>query len=151
MRLVNKQTGAVDLDAIPSGERSNALEQLTRNCLESLGVSLLMDWDVLTFLHYHGMVLSNADEMARLLCSDALQVRGALDRLQSLRLIELSRPCNEARFYKVVASSDVSRQSCFHHLLNLTGNRVGRLRLAGVLKSGTTSKAIPRVKSLDNF
>jgi len=123
---------------IPLCEMGNPLELSVQGCLESLGVSLLIDWDVLIFVYHHGVTLSSADQMARCLCWESTRIGNALGRLESLMLIESSRRSTGVRFYKVVVSPEGSRQSrCFQQLLSLTGNRAGRLMLAKILKRDT--------------
>jgi DNA-binding MarR family transcriptional regulator len=132
---------------IPLYEQGNLLELFVQGCLESMGVSLLMDWDILIFLYHHGVILSSANQIARLLGCESTRIGNALDSLESRRLIESSRPSGGVRFYKVVVSSDGSRQSCFQQLLSLTGNRAGRLMLAKILKPDTP-EVVPGVRSV---
>jgi DNA-binding MarR family transcriptional regulator len=117
-------------------EEENLSKLEMQGCLKSIGISLLVDWDILIFLLHHGAILSNADQMARLLCCKPARIGDALDRLESRGLIESSRPSKRLRLYKVVVSSDSARQDCFQQLLRLAGDRGGRLLLAKVLKPG---------------
>lgn len=116
-------------------EADSSQESLGRECLNSLGVSLLIDWDVLIFLHRHGKILSTAEQLARLLGLDSERIGNALDRLESRELITFSRKSRGgARFYKAAVSSDSAAWNCFERLLSLTRNRSGRLMLAKMLK-----------------
>lgn len=137
---------SVNPGVIPSCEQANPLELLVQRCLESIGVSLLLDWDLLIFLYHHGATLSSTDQLARLLCCESTRIGNALDRLESQRLIESTQSSRQVRFYKVVVSSDGSRQGCFQQLLKLTGNRAGRLMLVKMLKPDT-SDAVTVAKS----
>ncbi|MGH9690461.1 MAG: hypothetical protein ACRD4C_05125 [Candidatus Acidiferrales bacterium] len=128
----------VDPNVVPSCEQANPLEPLVEGCLESMGISLLMDWDMLVFLHHHGATLSSAEQMSHLLRCESIEIGNTLDRLESRRLIESSRPSRGARFYKVLVSSDGSRQGCFQQLLNLTGSRAGRLMIVKMLRPDTS-------------
>jgi hypothetical protein len=118
-------------------QMGNPAEPLVKGYLESIGISLLMDWDILIFLYRHGVVLSNTDQIARLMNCESTTTFNALNRLESRGLIESSRPSRGVRFYKAVISSGVSHQSTFQQLLSLTGNRTGRLTLTKILKSNT--------------
>ncbi|HVB57938.1 MAG TPA: hypothetical protein VNE63_16135 [Candidatus Acidoferrales bacterium] len=143
---IPRRLSPVDLGVIPSCEQANPLELLVQSSLESMGISLLMDWDMLVFLHHHGATLSSAGQMARLLRCESIRIGDTLDRLESRRLIESSRPSRGARFYKVIVSSDGSRQGCFQQLLNLTGSRAGRLMIVKILKPDI-SDAVPVAQS----
>jgi hypothetical protein len=119
-------------------ERDNSPESWGRGCLNSLGVSLLIDWDVLIFLYDHGKILSTAEQLAPLLGWDSESIGNALDRLESRKLIKSSPKSREgARFYRVAVASDVAMLDCFQQLLSLTRNRAGRLMLAKMLKPDT--------------
>jgi hypothetical protein len=135
---------------IPLCEMGNPLELSVQGCLESLGVSLLIDWDVLIFVFHHGVTLSSADQMARCLCWESTRIGNALGRLESLMLIETSRRSRGVRFYRVVVSPEGSRQSCFQQLLSLTGNRAGRLMLAKILKPDTR-ETVPEERAVHLF
>lgn len=132
--LAGSERGTISLS-----RQGNALELSVQAGLESMGISLLMDWDILIFLYHHDMTLSSADQMARLLCCESTRIDSALDRLECQKLIESSRSSGSARFYRVVVSSDRSRESSFHELLSLTANRTGRLMLARILKPDTAA------------
>jgi DNA-binding MarR family transcriptional regulator len=115
-------------------EADSSRESLGRECLNSIGISLLIDWDILIFLHQHGRILSTTEQMARLLGWDSERIGNALDRLESRELIKFSRKSRGgARFYKA-AVSDSAAYNCFQQLLSLTRNRSGRLMLAKMLK-----------------
>jgi DNA-binding MarR family transcriptional regulator len=122
-----------DFGGIPLRQQENSLE-LVQDCLTCIGISLLVDWDVLIFLHRHGVILCSAEHIARLLSCENAKIGGALDRLESQKLIESSRSSVGVRFYKVVVSLDDPRIGCFQQLLSLAGNRSGRLALAKILK-----------------
>ena len=55
---------------------------------------------------------------------------GALDRLESQKLIERSRPSRGVRLYRVANSKDFQHQRCLQELLTLSESRAGRLELA---------------------
>lgn len=116
-------------------EADSSRESSCRECLRSLGVSLLIDWDMLIFLYHHGRILSTTEQMARLLGWDSERIGNALDRLESRELIEFSRKSRGgARFYKAAVPSDSTVWNCLQQLLSLTRNRSGRLMLAKMLK-----------------
>jgi hypothetical protein len=119
-------------------EADNSRESLGRECLNSLGISLLIDWEMLIFLHHHGRILSTTEQMARLLGWDSERIGDALDRLESRELIKSSPKSRRgARFYEAAVPMDAAVRNCFQQLLSLTRNRSGRLMLAKMLKPNT--------------
>jgi DNA-binding MarR family transcriptional regulator len=116
-------------------EADSSGESLGRECLNSLGISLLIDWEMLIFLHHHARILSTTEQIARLLGWDSECIGNALDRLESRELIKSSRESRGgARFYEAAVSMDAAVRNCFQQLLSLTRNRPGRLMLAKMLK-----------------
>jgi len=136
------------LRIIRLSELGNPIELFMQSCLESMGISLLIEWDVLLLLYRHGMILCNADHIARVLGCENTRIGSALDRLETRGLIESSRPSRGMRFYKVAVSSDGSRQRCFQQLLGLAGSRAGRLALRKIL-TPATPEAVPEVPSVN--
>jgi DNA-binding MarR family transcriptional regulator len=102
--------------------------------LDTLGISLLSEWDVLAFVYRHGASLASSDQIARLIGYESTVVRAALDRLESENLIERSRPSKGVRFCRILASADAGRQRCLQQMVSLLETRVGRLLLAKRLK-----------------
>jgi hypothetical protein len=115
-------------------EQGNPQELVVKGCLNSLGVSFLLDWEILIHLYRHNITLLGIDQIARLLHSDATSVGRTLERLKSRKLIESSRSSGAARFYTVAFSPDNSAYSCFKQLVNLSEHRSGRLTLKKILK-----------------
>ena len=115
----------------------NPVEFLVKGCLESIGIPLLIDWDILIFLYRHGVILSNTDQIARFMSCESTTIHNALSRLESRGLIESSRPSRGVCLYKAVIPPDGSHQSSFQQLLRLTANRTGRLVLTKILKLNT--------------
>ena len=109
-------------------------ESPVQTCLDSMGISLLSEWDVLAFVYRHGASLGSSDQIARLIGYESMVVKAALDRLESENLIARSRPSKGVRFYRILASADAGRQRCFQQILSLLETRVGRLLLAKRLK-----------------
>jgi DNA-binding MarR family transcriptional regulator len=99
-----------------------------------MGISLLSEWDVLAFVYRHGASLASSDQIAHLIGYESTVVKAALDRLESEKLIERSRPSEEVRFYRIFASSDAGRQRRLQQIVSLSETRVGRLLLAKRLK-----------------
>ena len=97
--------------------------------LKILGISTLSEWDVLTFLHRHGTIMTSAAEMALLLGDNKAEVGAALDRLASLGLLQRSRGSQGIRRYQISIPTDLSRFSSFIELMRLAENRDGRLLL----------------------
>jgi DNA-binding MarR family transcriptional regulator len=110
------------------------VEFAVQSCLESIGISLLCDLDVLAFVYRHGASLTSADQIARLIGYKSAVVSGALDRLEREKLIERSQPSQGVRFYRILASTDAARQGCVQQLVNLSRTRAGRVLLAKQLK-----------------
>src|ERR1700724_3709566 len=86
--------------------RGKPLESTVQSCLDSMGISLLSEWDVLAFVYRHGASLASSDQIARLIGYESTVVRAALDRLESENLIERSRLSQGVRFYRILASKD---------------------------------------------
>jgi DNA-binding transcriptional MocR family regulator len=81
-------------------------ELLARERLATLGVSLRSEWDVLSFLYRHDTSLTSAAQIAHLLGHDKAAVHAALDRLESMRLIERSRGSQGVRLYRSSVPAD---------------------------------------------
>jgi hypothetical protein len=104
--------------------------------LNTLGITLLCQWDVLVFLYRHQVSLVGADVIARLLGYDSGPVIDALDVLESLGLVERSRVSQTARLYRFTVPSDSRRDGAWAHLLALASHRAGRVRLAKRWRGG---------------
>jgi predicted transcriptional regulator with HTH domain len=115
-------------------EQGNPQELIVKECLDSLGVSFLLDWEILIHLYRYHIALLGIDEIARLLHSEPTSVGRALERLKSRKLIESSRSSGVARFHTVAFSPDNSDYSYFKQLVNLSEHRSGRLTLKKILK-----------------
>jgi DNA-binding MarR family transcriptional regulator len=111
-----------------------------QSCLDSMGVSLLSEWDVLAFVYRHGASLASIDQIASLLGYESTVVRAALDRLQSLNLIERSRLSEGVRFYRMLALTNAGRRRRLEEIVKLSETRVGRLLLAKRLKPDGSSQ-----------
>jgi DNA-binding MarR family transcriptional regulator len=107
-----------------------------------VGVSLLCDWDVFTFVYRHVTSLTSADQIARLIGYESGVVGGALDRLERQKLIERSRPSRGVRLYSVLNSNDVEHRCCLRKLVILSESRAGRLELAKRLKPARSDLAL---------
>jgi len=110
--------------------------------LETLGVSQLSQWDVLMFLYRHGTSLTSAAQIGRLLGNDKFAVGVALDRLESLSLIERSRGSQGIRLYRISIPTDPLRYSCFVELIRLAEKPGGRLILLRHLQRGSLRPSI---------
>jgi DNA-binding MarR family transcriptional regulator len=113
---------------------------MARECLETVGISLLIEWDVLAFLYRHGASLISAEHIGRLIGYPKRGVGNALDRLESLGLIERSRPSQGMRFYRFIPAEDAARRACIEQLMSLTESRAGRLLLIQNLRHTTRSE-----------
>jgi DNA-binding transcriptional ArsR family regulator len=110
--------------------RERVLESVLQRCVDSVGISLLCDWDVFAFVYRHITSLTSADQIARLVGYESRVVGGALDRLERHKLIERSRPSRGVRFYRVLDSEDAEHRHCLRELITLSESRTGRLELA---------------------
>src|SRR4051794_10559792 len=114
----------------------NSNDFLVHEHLQSLGVSLLIEWDVLAFLYRHGSSLTSAPHIARLLGYNRAAVSTALDRLASLGLIHRSRSSQGIRLFRF-SPADTSMKASLVDLMNLAEKRPGRLVLLKYLHRGT--------------
>jgi DNA-binding MarR family transcriptional regulator len=105
------------------------------HCLESVGIAQLSDWDVLAFVYRHGVSLTSAEQIARLMGYESGVVGGALDRLERGEIIGRSRPSRGVRFYRAVVLTDPERRRCLEYLISVADSRSGRLLLTRELKS----------------
>ena len=119
---------------MPPDESENFLVQEN---LKVLGVSLLSEWDALVFFYRHGATLISTAQMVRLLGGDTASVSRALDRLESLWLIQRSRGSQGVRLYRFAVFTDPLRQSSFKELMSLAEKPNGRLLLLKHLRRGT--------------
>jgi len=117
-------------------ERENNLEHAIQSCLESMGISLLSEWDILAFVYRHGPSLTNTDQIARLIGYESTVVGAALDRLERAKLIERSRPSQGegVRLHRMRVSTDVRHRQCLQQFVSLSESRDGRLLLTKLLK-----------------
>jgi DNA-binding MarR family transcriptional regulator len=116
-------------------EGEKPVERTVQSCLESIGISLLCELDVLDFVYRHGVSLTSTDQIARLIGYESAVVSGALDRLEREKLIERSPASRGVAFYRILASTDAARQGCVQQLVKLSRTRGGRVLLAKQLKS----------------
>jgi hypothetical protein len=98
--------------------------------LTTLRVESLCQWDVLVFLYRHPTSLLGADAIARLLGYVADPVLAALDVLEALGLVVRSRVSQNVRLYQFTVPPEPPRGEAFARLLELAGDRAGRLILA---------------------
>jgi DNA-binding MarR family transcriptional regulator len=115
-------------------ERENNLELAVQSCLDSMGISLLSEWDLLAFVYRHGPSLTTTDQIARLIGYESIVVGAALDRLERAKLIERSGPLQGVRLHRMLASTDARQRHCLQQFVSLSESRDGRLLLAKLLK-----------------
>ena len=115
--------------------KDKLLEIPVAEYLNSLGISLLVEWDVLIFLYRHQFSLASAEQIARLLGYPSSAVGDSLDTLESLHLVQRSRSSQGVRFYRFVFSeAHIAPESCFRQLISLAEDRTGRLLLVKNLR-----------------
>jgi hypothetical protein len=116
-------------------------DELVIESLQTLGVSFLTEWDALTFVYQHATSLCTAAQIAKLIGYDKVETAAALQKLETLGLIERSRVTQGIRFYRVPAPEEPLRHGCLLELMSLTQDRAGRLLLLRHLKR---SGSVPR-------
>jgi DNA-binding MarR family transcriptional regulator len=121
-------------------EKNVLSDALVQECLESLGLSLLGDWDVLVFLYRHQASLASAEQIARLLGHSSKAVGSALDRLESQKLVQRSRSSQGVRLYQfMLPKGQGTLESCFGQLIDLADSRSGRLVLMKHLRQSVAT------------
>ena len=109
-------------------EQDKSSDDLVKECLKSLGISLLIDWDLLFFLRQHRLSLANAGHIACCVGYPSAAVGEALDRLESQGVVQRSRTSQGVRLYQLVfPEANDSPESCLRRLLILAKTRTGRL------------------------
>jgi DNA-binding MarR family transcriptional regulator len=103
--------------------------------LKALGVTHLSEWDVLTFLYRHAASLCTATQIATLTGYDKVETGVALNKLETLDLIQRSRLSQGIRIYKFLEPTEPARRSSLIELMSLADHRAGRLLLLKHLKS----------------
>ena len=116
-------------------ESTEPIDLTIRGWAETLGITTLSEWDVLSFLYRHGTSLVSAEQISLLIGHGTGPVGEALDRLELGGLIERSRPSRGVRLYQFSAAGDSRMQSCFLELLRLTKDRAGRLMMMKILQA----------------
>jgi hypothetical protein len=111
-----------------------------RGDLESLGISVLCEWDVLTFLYRHVASLTSAGNIAGLLGYSNGAVGAALEKLESAELIQRSRNTRGLCLYRFDFTAD-PRYGCFLELMSLFEKRSGRWMLSTILRRSRGAEA----------
>ncbi|MGI8989028.1 MAG: ATPase domain-containing protein [Bryobacteraceae bacterium] len=101
-------------------EPEKSLDLQLQECLESLGIRSLGDWDVLVFLYHHHACLASVEQIARLVSYPNKVAGEALGTLESLGLVKRSRDSQGLRLYQFVRDPP---QSCFSKLMSVAENR----------------------------
>jgi hypothetical protein len=118
---------------MPADEREDVLDVPTR--LKTLGVTYLSEWDVLTFLYRHAASLCTATQIATLVGYDKAEIGAALNRLETLGLIQRSRISQGIRIHQFLEPAEPAPRAFLIELMNLAQNRAGQLLLQKHLKS----------------
>jgi DNA-binding transcriptional ArsR family regulator len=121
---------------------------LVPECLQTLGVSLVTEWDTLAFLHSHSASLGTAADIARLIGYDKTEIGAALHKLEEAGLIHRSRASQGTRIYRAAESLEPGRNSCLLKLMGLAQNRAGRLLLLKHLMRPRQERRRSRVSGL---
>jgi DNA-binding transcriptional MocR family regulator len=124
---------------MPTERENVCLENSVQGCLESIGISLISEWDMLAFVYRHGPSLTSTEQIAKLIGYESGTVGAALARLEGQKLIERLGPTKGVRLHKMRAHA--GHQRCLLRLVSLSESRAGRLLLKKILKPvepGTT-------------
>jgi DNA-binding MarR family transcriptional regulator len=116
-------------------EREDNRGLSVQSCLKGLGISLLSELDLLTFVHRRGVTLASAGQIACLVGYEIAVVDSALDRLEREKLIERSRPSKGVFLFRFLAPIDAERKRFLQQLISMLESRVGRVLAANQLKS----------------
>ena len=109
---------------------------------KTLAIDEMCQWDVLVFLHHRRTTLLSAEQIARFMRYGTAPVVTALDRLESLSMVERSRLSQGARLYRLIGL-DGPRADAFRELMVLTDSRSGRLAMAEkLLNPGSNAKIV---------
>jgi hypothetical protein len=121
-----------------------------QECLNQLGLSAPEDLDVLVFLYRHVASLANAEQIAGFLGYSPSAVGDALDRLESHKLVQRSRPSRGVRLFQVVLSEGhFAPEGCFRRLMTLAETRSGRLLLVNHLRQKRGPENVGKEKPSD--
>jgi DNA-binding transcriptional ArsR family regulator len=102
-------------------------------CLDTWGISLLDEWDLLVFLHRHRKSLLTVEDISMLLGYTRSAVTGALKKFEKAGLVLRSRSSQGIRFNQLVPSVDMARRESFELLVSLFENPLVRGLVAGKL------------------
>jgi MarR family len=99
-------------------ERENVcLEDSVQGCLQSIGISLISEWDMLAFVYRHGPSLTSTEQIAKLIGYERGTVGAALERLEGQSLIERLGPAKGVRLHRMRAHA--GHQRCLLQLVSL--------------------------------
>jgi DNA-binding MarR family transcriptional regulator len=119
----------------------NAQDELIKECLGSLDLSSLCEWDVLFFIHRYGTIVTHDGELAPLVGYENKLVSEALDKLEDLGLVVRSRLNANAKAHQLSVKTHSQHTASFQHLARAAATRVGRLILAKQLKAKVTDRS----------
>jgi DNA-binding MarR family transcriptional regulator len=94
-------------------------DELVIESLQTLGVACLTEWDALTFVYQHATSLCTAAQIAKSIGYDKVETVAALQKLETLGLIECSRVTQRIRFYRVPPPAEPLRRRCLLDLMSL--------------------------------
>jgi DNA-binding MarR family transcriptional regulator len=119
----------------------NPQDELIKECLGSLDISSLCEWDVLLFIHRHSTVITHDGELARLLGYENKLVSDALDKLQDRGLVARSDLNANAKAHQLSVKTHSQHKTSFQQLARVAATREGRLILAKQLKVKVTDRS----------
>jgi predicted ArsR family transcriptional regulator len=116
-------------------EQDQSPDALVQEFVQKLGLISLAELDVLVFLYKHQSILASAEQIARLLGYPGEAVDGALEKLESQKLVQRSRPSRGVHFFKLLSDTQLSPSHRLSQLVRLADDRAGRLLLYKHLRS----------------
>jgi hypothetical protein len=96
------------------------------DCLDTWGISLVVEWDLLVFLRRHRTSLVTDERISWLLGYGKNVVDKAVEEMETAGLVRRSRSSQGARIHQLATSVDIPRQESFELLLKLIEKPVAR-------------------------
>jgi DNA-binding MarR family transcriptional regulator len=109
--------------------------------LKTLQIDEICQWDLLIFLHQHRTTLLNAEDLARLMGYESGPIIAALERLESVGIVERSRLSRGARLYQLAPLNGPPGRA-LAELLTLSESRAERLAVVEKLRQIRSRKPI---------
>jgi hypothetical protein len=116
-------------------EREKAsLESEIQDCLGIIGISLLSDWDLLTFVYRHGPSLTTTDHISKLVGYEKNSRRCSARSAGTRNAYRTCGGPRRARLYRMSTSKDAQHRGYLQQVIALSESRDGRLLVVRLLK-----------------